>query len=95
MAILCPRCLELGGNDAAVILNDADMAAVAPWVFDAAMLIAGQVCLAVKRVYAPRQMVDAYAPNSHVSPAMPWWTTGVTRVRRSARSRTASSTTRC
>lgn len=51
--------LELGGNDAAIILDDADVATVAPKVFDAAMINAGQVCLAVKRVYAPREMVDA------------------------------------
>lgn len=51
--------LELGGNDAAIILDDADVATVAPKVFDAAMINAGQVCLAVKRVYAPRAMVDA------------------------------------
>lgn len=51
--------LELGGNDAAIILDDAVVAEVAPKVFDAAMLNAGQVCLAVKRVYAPRSMVDA------------------------------------
>jgi len=50
--------LELGGNDAAIILDDADVKAVAPKVFDAAMINAGQVCLAVKRVYAPRAMID-------------------------------------
>jgi acyl-CoA reductase-like NAD-dependent aldehyde dehydrogenase len=51
--------LELGGNDAAIILDDVDIKEVAPKVFDAAMLNAGQVCLAVKRVYVPRSMVDA------------------------------------
>jgi acyl-CoA reductase-like NAD-dependent aldehyde dehydrogenase len=51
--------LELGGNDAAIILDDADVKIVAPKVFDAAMINAGQVCLAVKRVYAPRPMMDA------------------------------------
>ena len=50
--------LELGGNDAAIILDDADVKAVARPVFDAAMINAGQVCLAVKRVYAPHHMVD-------------------------------------
>ncbi|QBM75065.1 aldehyde dehydrogenase family protein [Sphingomonas sp. AAP5] len=50
--------LELGGNDAAIILDDADVKAVARPVFDAAMINAGQVCLAVKRVYAPRAMMD-------------------------------------
>lgn len=51
--------LELGGNDAAIILDDVDVKAVASKVFDAAMINAGQVCLAAKRIYAPRSMVDA------------------------------------
>jgi acyl-CoA reductase-like NAD-dependent aldehyde dehydrogenase len=51
--------LELGGNDAAIILDDADVKLVAPKVFAAAMINAGQVCLAAKRIYAPRAMVDA------------------------------------
>lgn len=44
--------LELGGNDAAIVLPDADPKAIAPGIFGAAMMNAGQVCLAVKRVYA-------------------------------------------
>jgi acyl-CoA reductase-like NAD-dependent aldehyde dehydrogenase len=51
--------LELGGNDAAIILDDADLAKVAPSIFQGATMNAGQICLAVKRVYAPRSMVDA------------------------------------
>jgi acyl-CoA reductase-like NAD-dependent aldehyde dehydrogenase len=51
--------LELGGNDAAIILDDADLATVAPPIFHGAMLNAGQVCFAIKRVYAPRSMIDA------------------------------------
>lgn len=50
--------LELGGNDAAIILDDADVNAVARKIFDAAMLNAGQVCLAAKRVYVHRSMYD-------------------------------------
>jgi len=50
--------LELGGNDAALILDDADVAEIGPKVFGATMRNAGQVCIAVKRVYAPRPMVD-------------------------------------
>ena len=50
--------LELGGNDAAIVLDDADIATVAPGIFQAAMLNAGQVCLAAKRIYAPRSMYD-------------------------------------
>ena len=50
--------LELGGNDAALVLDDADVGRVAPAIFDAAMVNAGQVCLAAKRVYVPRAMYD-------------------------------------
>lgn len=50
--------LELGGNDAALILDDADVDAVAPRIFHGATKNAGQICLAIKRVYAPRAMMD-------------------------------------
>ncbi|NKI98582.1 aldehyde dehydrogenase family protein [Novosphingobium sp. SG707] len=50
--------LELGGNDAALVLDDADVGKVAPAIFGAAMVNAGQVCLAAKRVYAPRAIYD-------------------------------------
>ena len=50
--------LELGGNDAALVLDDADIAKVAPAIFGAATINAGQVCLATKRVYAPRALYD-------------------------------------
>lgn len=52
--------LELGGNDAAIVLDDADVRDVARKVFDAAMLNAGQVCLAAKRVYVPTKMLDRF-----------------------------------
>jgi acyl-CoA reductase-like NAD-dependent aldehyde dehydrogenase len=51
--------LELGGNDPAIVLEDADIAKVAPEIFNAAMLNAGQVCLAAKRIYVPRSMHGA------------------------------------
>lgn len=51
--------LELGGNDAAIVLDDADVATVAPRIFQAATINAGQVCLAAKRVYAPASLYDA------------------------------------
>lgn len=51
--------LELGGNDAAIVLDDADIDTVAPAIFQAGTLNAGQVCLAAKRVYAPRSLYDA------------------------------------
>ena len=50
--------LELGGNDPAIVLDDADVARIAPEIFNAAMLNAGQVCLAAKRIYVPQAMRD-------------------------------------
>ncbi len=43
--------LELGGNDPAIVLQDVDVKKTAKGIFDSAFLNAGQVCLAVKRVY--------------------------------------------
>jgi acyl-CoA reductase-like NAD-dependent aldehyde dehydrogenase len=43
--------LELGGNDAAIVLDDVDPEVVAPKIFAGATVNAGQVCLAIKRVY--------------------------------------------
>lgn len=45
--------LELGGNDAAVLLDDVDVEEIADRLFWAAFRNCGQVCMAVKRVYAP------------------------------------------
>jgi acyl-CoA reductase-like NAD-dependent aldehyde dehydrogenase len=50
--------LELGGNDAAIVLDDADVAKVAPKIFFGAMINTGQVCLAIKRVYAHESIYD-------------------------------------
>lgn len=52
--------LELGGNDAAIVLDDVDVEAVAARIFDNAMVNAGQVCVAIKRVYVPRAMYDRF-----------------------------------
>ncbi|MFG2539361.1 aldehyde dehydrogenase family protein [Streptomyces sp. NPDC048511] len=48
--------LELGGNDAAVLLDDVDVDRVADRLFWAAFRNCGQVCMAVKRVYAPARL---------------------------------------
>lgn len=50
--------LELGGNDAAIVLEDADPEAVAQSLFNGSMLNAGQICLAIKRVYVPAALYD-------------------------------------
>lgn len=51
--------LELGGNDAAIVLDDADPQVVAGKVFAGAMANSGQVCVAIKRVYVPETLYDA------------------------------------
>jgi acyl-CoA reductase-like NAD-dependent aldehyde dehydrogenase len=51
--------LELGGNDAAIVLDDVDPKAIAPKIFGGAMVNTGQVCLAIKRVYAHDSIYDA------------------------------------
>ena len=55
--------LELGGNDPAIILPDADVSDVAPKIFGGAMMNTGQVCVAIKRVFVHEskyeEMVDA------------------------------------
>lgn len=50
--------LELGGNDAAIVLDDVDIDKVAPAIFRAATLNAGQICFATKRVYAPKGLIE-------------------------------------
>jgi acyl-CoA reductase-like NAD-dependent aldehyde dehydrogenase len=51
--------LELGGNDALIVLDDVDPKETAPKVFGAAMQNAGQVCIAAKRIYVHESMYDA------------------------------------
>ncbi len=48
--------LELGGNDPAIVLEDADVDATADGVFANAFANCGQICVAIKRVYAPRNL---------------------------------------
>src|SRR6202022_2640983 len=50
--------LELGGNDAGVVLDDAKPAAVAKGIFDDAFQNSGQVCLAIKRLYVHESIYD-------------------------------------
>lgn len=52
--------LELGGNDAAIVLDDVPPELAARKVFDGAMVNAGQVCVAVKRAYVPSSIYDSF-----------------------------------
>lgn len=64
-ASLAQVTLELGGNDAAVLLHDVEVDRIADRLFWAAFRNCGQVCMAVKRVYAPvrlhAEVVEALA----------------------------------
>jgi len=51
--------LELGGNDAAIVLEDVDVRASAQAIFGGAFLNCGQVCLAIKRAYVHVDIYDA------------------------------------
>lgn len=53
--------LELGGNDAAIVMPDVDVAQVAKNVFWAAFTNSGQICIAAKRVYVHTDIFDAFA----------------------------------
>lgn len=63
MAAAAPRLkrlsLELGGNDAAVLLPDVDVAKMAPKVFANAFYRSGQICAGIKRVYVHADTYDA------------------------------------
>lgn len=50
--------LELGGNDAGVVLDDVDVKKTAKGVVDSAFMNAGQVCIALKRLYVADQIYD-------------------------------------
>jgi len=51
--------LELGGNDAAIVLDDVDPKAIAPKLFFASFVNSGQVCMAIKRIYAHERVYDS------------------------------------
>lgn len=53
--------LELGGNDPAIVLPDADVEALAPRLFWAAFANNGQICIASKRIYVHESIYDRFA----------------------------------
>merc|ERR1711972_278451 len=52
--------LELGGNDAAVVLDGAPIKETARSIFQGAMMNTGQVCIAIKRCFVPEKMKDEF-----------------------------------
>ncbi|ANY19308.1 Succinate-semialdehyde dehydrogenase [NADP(+)] GabD [Tsuneonella dongtanensis] len=50
--------LELGGNDASIVLPDADVSKVAEQLFWSSFSNAGQICVAAKRIYIHEDIYD-------------------------------------
>ncbi|NLT31419.1 MAG: aldehyde dehydrogenase family protein, partial [Propionibacterium sp.] len=57
---LTPVTLELGGNDPAIVLDDADLLYTATTLAHSAFYNAGQMCIAPKRAYVPADKVDEF-----------------------------------
>ncbi len=57
---LTPVCLELGGKDPAIVLEDADLRRAAAGIIWGSFLNAGQSCIAVERVYVVESVYDAF-----------------------------------
>lgn len=50
--------LELGGNDAAIVLPNSDLNAIAEGIFNTAFINMGQTCAAIKRLYVHESQHD-------------------------------------
>jgi len=50
--------LELGGNDAAIILQDCDLEKRFDSIFWGAFANAGQICISIKRLYVPESLLE-------------------------------------
>lgn len=57
---ITPVALELGGNDPAIVLDDADMTRTAASLARSAFFNAGQMCVAPKRAYVPHTRLDEF-----------------------------------
>ncbi|MGY1841465.1 MULTISPECIES: aldehyde dehydrogenase family protein [unclassified Modestobacter] len=53
--------LELGGNDPAIVLDDADLDTTIDRMLRGVYTRTGQICFAVKRIYVPRAMYGRFA----------------------------------
>jgi acyl-CoA reductase-like NAD-dependent aldehyde dehydrogenase len=58
---LTPVVLELGGNDAAIVREDADLDFTAQGLVNGTCYNTGQVCNGVERIYAPARLVEPLA----------------------------------
>ncbi|TYL55462.1 aldehyde dehydrogenase family protein [Nocardioides sp. BGMRC 2183] len=52
--------LELGGNDAAIVLDDADLETAAGTLFAFSMFNCGQICCIPKRIFVPSNRYDQF-----------------------------------
>lgn len=52
--------LELGGNDPAIVLDDANIEKTLDRMLSGIFTRSGQICFAVKRIYVPRTMHDQF-----------------------------------
>jgi len=57
---LIPCSLELGGKDPAIVLADADLKRAARGVVSYGLLVGGQACIAVERVYVQRDVHERF-----------------------------------
>ena len=57
---MTPFLYELGGKDAMLVLEDADVAAAAKWGVWGAFYTTGQACVSVERVYVHERVYDAF-----------------------------------
>ncbi|HUN94327.1 MAG TPA: aldehyde dehydrogenase family protein [Burkholderiaceae bacterium] len=69
---LVPTTLELGGNDAAIVLPDVNPKAIAMGLFWGAFVNMGQTCACAKRLYVPASLHDAIVSElKAIAEAMP------------------------
>ena len=57
--------MELGGNDAAIVMPDVDLDAVAQQLFAGAFSNSGQTCVAAKRIYIHDEIYEALRDKLH------------------------------
>ena len=57
---LVPVILELGGKDAMIVMDDADMARATTGATWASFVNSGQVCVSIKRIYVQRNVYDRF-----------------------------------